>query len=93
MKKEKLIETLKNDSYAQRLGKNYDGGCPCSLVKLKVDKYTFCFHSRCWRVSNNLQDLYVWGTHPDIKELAELVKENLDKQEWYNPYTIIYQEF
>lgn len=93
MSKEELLEKLKSEHYAQSLGTDYEGSCPCGTVELKIDGYDFCFHSRCWRVSKNEQDLHIWGNHPDLKELAEAVKKNLDEQEWYNPYTIIYGEF
>lgn len=94
MNEEELLAKLEEEHYAQRLGSKggFDGGCPCATVKLKVDGHDFCFRSRCWRVSHNVQDLYVWGDHPKLKKLAEAVKKNLDAQEWYNPYTIIYQE-
>lgn len=72
--------------------KDNDGGCPCfSGVKTENGK-TIGVMGRCWRVSNNDQDLYVWGDHPKLKQIAKSVKRALDAQEWYNPYTIIYED-
>ena len=90
MSKEDFIKTLENKR-PQSLEKDYDGHCPCSSVELEIDGFKFGYRSRCWRVSENSQDLIIWGNHPDKVELAELVKKKLDEQEWYNPYTIIYE--
>jgi hypothetical protein len=77
--------------------KDFDGGCPCFGGKHTESGKTVSVHGRCWRVSDNInrgyQDLYVWGSHPDLKEIAEETQRALDETEWYNPYTIIYEEF
>lgn len=92
MKDEELLKILESERYAQHLG-DFDGSCPCGGASIKLPAGTVNFHARCWRVSENAQDLYVWGNHPKIEYWAEKIKENLDKQEWYNPYTIIYSKF
>jgi hypothetical protein len=73
---------------------NDDGGCPCFCGSIKIDGKMLYVNGKCWRVSDNDQDLYVWGefTKKELREYAESIKKALDAQEWYNPYTIIYEE-
>jgi hypothetical protein len=92
MKKSTFLKLIK-EQYPQSLDNEYDGGCPCSKWKGIIDGKEFGFKTRCWRVSDNLQDLYIWGDHPEIQELAKALKKQLDNQEWYNPYTIIYHKY
>lgn len=89
----KIIDTIKSTNYIFSLATDDDGSCPCADFSFKDDRGTVKAHSRCWRVSDNSQDLYVWGEHPNIKEIAQALKEALDKTEWYNPYTIIMEEW
>lgn len=92
-----LIEKLKtiNDFGMQEFwDKNFNGACPCFNGEKTVDGKTIGFWGRCWRVSDNGQDLHVWGTI-DLKNkrlIAKEVKRALDAQEWYMPYTIIFDE-
>lgn len=91
--KEEFLMALKKEHFAQKIGdKDFDCGCPCGGGEVLIDGKKFGFSARCWRTSENAQDLYIWGGHPAEKELARAVKRNLDKQEWYNPYTIIYKK-
>lgn len=73
--------------------KDFEGGCPCFGGKRTENGKTINVHGRCWRVSKNLQDLYVWGNHPQLELIAQETKRALDETEWYNPCTIIYEEF
>lgn len=73
--------------------KDYEGSCPCFHGSRKENGKTVNVAGRCWRVSDNAQDLYAWGDHPKLKTIAKTVKRALDAQEWYNHYTIIYEEF
>ena len=87
---EALISQLKEEHYGQKIyDPDFEGTCPCADGDVIVDNYPVHFWSRCWRVSDNAQDLYVFTDHPKIKTIAKAVKKNLDAQEWYNPYTII----
>lgn len=85
-------EFLKSERYCQTIDGDADMACPCGGGEVRLPDGDVNFRARCWRVSDNPQDLYVWGDHPKIEEWAAKIKENLDAQEWYNPYTIIYQE-
>jgi len=94
MKKKEFINKLKQVSIygVQKFFEpDNDGSCPCFQGKVKLDEGTLQVWGRCWRVSKNAQDLHVWGTLPkkDNKEIAEIIKKKLDKQKWYNPYTIM----
>lgn len=90
MSKEEFIKKIKDNS-PQSLDGNYEGSCPCSWISVKIGRYKFDYTTRCWRISDNPQDLIISSKHPDKIELAEAIKKELDKQEWYNPYTIIYE--
>jgi hypothetical protein len=72
---------------------DFEGSCPCFFGGAEVDGKTLNVVGRCWRVSDNIQDLHVWGdfTKKDLQEMAKAVKRSLDKQKWYNKYTIIYK--
>ena len=69
----------------QLFEKDYEGGCPCFGGKFIVDGKVNEVWGRCWRVSDNVQDLNFYG---DIK-IGKAIKKCLDKQEWYNKYTLI----
>lgn len=71
---------------------DYDGACPCFYGRKVIDGDALYVNGRCWRVSSNAQDLRVSGTldQPALEHIAGIIKEKLDEQEWYNPYTIIY---
>lgn len=73
--------------------KDSDGACPCFGGKRMEDGKTVNVRGRCWRVSDNDQDLYVWGDHLDLKAIAKETKRALDETGWHNPYTIIYEKF
>lgn len=73
--------------------KDHDGSCPCFGGSKTEKGKTINVQGRCWRVSQNAQDLHVWGDHPDLEAIAKETKRALDETEWYNPYTIIYEEF
>lgn len=89
----KILEQIKSTDYAFSLADDFEGACPCAEFKLTDDKGTVHAQSRCWRVSDNDQDLYVWGEHPEKEKIAKALKKSLDATEWYNPYTIIMEEF
>lgn len=88
-----IVEQIKASDYIFGLAIDYDGHCPCAEFKLTDERGTVYAHSRCWRVSKNDQDLYVWGDHPQLKTVARSLKKELDLTKWYNPYTIIYEEW
>lgn len=88
-----ILEQIEDSDYAFNLADDFEGACPCADFKLTDDRGTVYAHSRCWRVSDNAQDLYVWGEHPLTKSIARALKKSLDSTEWYNPYTIIFEEF
>jgi hypothetical protein len=81
---------LINRHYPQSINPDYDGCCPCSSWEEIIDGKVFGFATRCWRVSEYDQDLYVWGDVENIEQLAIILKRKMDEQEWYNEYTIIY---
>ena len=80
-----------DENYPQCLDNEYSWHCPCSRAEMEVDGKSLGFASRCWRVSENDQDLYVWGELAE--EFAPILKEKLDEQNWYNEYTVIFGEF
>ena len=88
-----ITEQLEQVDYIFELAEDYEGSCPCAEFYLKDDRGVIKAHTRCWRVSDNAQDLYVWGDHPKIKSISKKLKKALDETKWYNPYTIIYEEF
>ena len=88
-----ILEQINQSDYAFSLSKDYEGCCPCADFELKDADGVVYAHSRCWRGSDNAQDLYIWGDHKKIKLIAKALKKALDDTEWYNPYTIIYEEF
>ena len=64
---------------------DYEGSCPCFSGKFRVDDQDCEVWGRCWRVSDKGQDLHIFAP----KEIGEAIKRCLDKQEWYQEYTII----
>lgn len=89
----RLRERLQ-EGFAQSIfDDDYDGACPCARGKLSIDGHAVDFWSRCWRVSDQidegLQDLYVTTDHPAKEKIVELLLGNLNSQEWYNPYKLI----
>lgn len=68
----------------------YDGGCPCFLGRKYVADGWVEVYGKCWRVSDNAQDLIVSGSlsESDLVPLGNAIKEKLDAQEWYSEYTI-----
>lgn len=64
---------------------DYDGACPCFSGEFILDDEHCEVWGRCWRVSDNSQDLHVMMP----KEVAKAIKRCLDAQKWYNKYTII----
>lgn len=93
MTKKELIHYCTRQ-YPQSISYDWDACCPCSWWEGEVDGYKLGIATRCWRVSetNEFQDLHIWGDLPYIKEIAEMLKYALDKQEWYNQYRIIFKE-
>lgn len=88
-----IKEQIKAVAWPFELASAYEGSCPCARFVLKDDEGTVYAHSRCWRVSDSDQDLYIWGKHPKIKSIAKALKKALDETKWYNPYTIKMEEF
>jgi hypothetical protein len=82
---DKLIQTHDGYGVQDLLSSDYDGACPCFWSDIELDDAKFKCHGRCWRVSENGQDLHYSGD----KEIAEKVKEALDYQKWYQNYTLI----
>ena len=91
MKKENLLKKLKEledaggNGVQEIFDKGNSGSCPCFDGRFIVDGKKCEVWGRCWRVSNNIQDLHILAP----KEIREAIKRCLDAQEWYNPYTII----
>ena len=86
-----FIYKIKQMDYPQSLDKDYDGACPCFSVTKTIEGKRVHILGRCWRVSENMQDLYVWGNLPerDLRRVGRELKKQLDKQEWYNKYTVM----
>lgn len=89
---ESILEQIKKADYPFGLANDYEGSCPCAEFKLSDKDGKVYAQSRCWRVSDNAQDLYIWGEHPHKRKIANALKKALDATEWYNPYTIIMEE-
>ena len=72
----------------------YDSSCPCSTGKIYVDGYAVKVSTTCWRVSHNgsYQELFISTNHPGKEKIAKILKTELDSQEWYNPYLVIWEE-
>lgn len=75
--------------------KYFDSSCPCFEGVKTVDNRKVYVKGRCWRVSSNDQDLYIWGDLPkeNLEAIAKEIKRALDETEWYNPYTVIFKDF
>ncbi len=88
----KQLEELDCHSVQSFFEKDSDGGCPCFSGRKTIDGKKLHVWGRCWRVSENVQDLNIWSDLPtkDRNKIAHIIKKLLDEQEWYNPYTIIY---
>ena len=86
-----MKKIIKNDRGLQvYFEPDWEGTCPCFEGKIKIDDKIIKVWGRCWRVSDNEQDLHIYGK--DIKfneEIGKWIKKALDKQEWYSPYTLI----
>lgn len=101
MKKSTLAEFLKDlkglekDFYnlQKYFELDHEASCPCFSSKLLIDDKLFKVHGSCWRVSNEGQELRIYSELPQKTTilLANKIKKILDKQKWYNPYTIIYE--
>lgn len=91
--KDSIIEKIKASKWAFDLATDFGGACPCAYFKFTDDNGTVYAHSCCWRVSENGQDLYVWGEHKNIKSIAKALKKALDDTKWYQPYTIIFKDY
>lgn len=88
-----IKEQVESSDSVWSLADDYEGSCPCAYFELEDAEGKVFARSRCWRVSDNAQDLYVWGDHPDIKSVARLLKQKLDNTKWYSPYTVIFDKF
>lgn len=94
-----LIERVKAGHYPQGLfdkgedNEGWEGSCPCFSGKFEVDDYPAYIWGRCWRVSDNDQDLYLYTDHPRRRQLGNAIKKQLDAQEWYHPYTLILGDY
>ena len=94
MKEERLLEKIdkiKKDGgwgIQKLFSKDYGGSCPCFSAKFKVNGEKCEIWGRCWRVSENTQDLHVMMP----KNIAHKVKECLDAQHWYSEYTLIFHK-
>jgi len=90
----KKMEKMKSEDFfgiQYYFEKGYDGHCPCFNGKFKIDGKKYAVWGRCWRVSDNVQDLNIFTKSRAKKktmQIAEAIKKILDAQEWYNPYTI-----
>ena len=72
----------------------YDGACPCFSGEKTIDGKKVKVWGRCWRVSDNRQDLIMYAEDRKLlKVIAKEVKRALDAQKWYNPYTLIVKDF
>lgn len=85
---------LDNEHYVQSIfDSDYEGSCPCATGKRKIDGYWVYFNSRCWRVSEQIddgfQDLHLKTDHPEKDLLTKIILHNLNEQEWYNPYKLV----
>jgi hypothetical protein len=91
MKPKTLInKILTYDDYIQVFfEKDWVGSCPCFYGFKTLEGKKLYVRGLCWRVSKNAQDLYVWGEVDNLKDIGEAIKKRLDRQKWYNPYTLI----
>ena len=91
MKKEILLKNLKQIETDGGFGlqaffeSDYEGNCPCFSGKFEVDDKECEVWGKCWRVSENAQDLHILAP----SDVAKAIKRCLDKQKWYNKYTLI----
>ena len=88
------LEAIEDWGVQEYWDRCFDGSCPCFSGQKVVEGKKIGFTGRCWRVSKNDQDLYVWGEwdKKTLRKVAKEVKRALDNQKWYNPYSIIYKE-
>lgn len=89
-----LVSQIKSMPYPQRLDPDYDGSCPCFGVNLTIGCAELFIHGKCWRVSatHGLQDLHIVGdldSH-ELEVIGEALKKQLDGQNWYNSYRVVY---
>lgn len=88
----KKLQKIEDYGMQKFWDKHFEGLCPCFRGENTVEGKTIGFWGRCWRVSENEQDLHVFGDM-DMKNkklIAKEVKRALDNQEWYNTYTLIF---
>lgn len=83
------LEKIENYGVQDYLDHDFDGACPCFEAELEVDGHKVKIVGRCWRVSENDQDLIVETDHPAARQIAEAIKRPLDAQEWYSQYTVV----
>jgi len=87
------LETFVDDEWGIQkfLDKRHNGSCPCFSCRHMIERKVLHVWGRCWRVSDNAQDLHVWGSlaKEDLIVIGKLIKKCLDKQKWYNKYTLI----
>ena len=90
---DELEQRLEEEHYGQVVfEEEFWGSCPCACGSIDVDGFPVSVWCRCWRVSENDQDLHIYTEHPKKNRIAYLLKKNLDAQEWYNPYTVIWDK-
>ena len=89
-----LLKQLREKRPQAVFDPDYDGACPCFDGWLYVDDVIVHAAGHCWRVSESIEDGYQdcelnsYLPREQTMELARVLKEELDSQEWYNPYRI-----
>lgn len=87
------LKALEDHEVFRFWDKDFEAACPCFMGSRLVDGKRVYVHGRCWRVSKNDQDLYVWGdlSKDELTQVAAETKRALDETKWYAPYTVIYK--
>lgn len=65
----------------------FGGSCPCADGIFIVDGKKNRATSRCWRVSESNQDFHFYGD----REIGKAIWHCLNKQRWYDRYTLIWE--
>jgi len=91
----RLIQRLHEERPQGVFEDDHDGGCPCfEGIAHFPGGYWLRAEGHCWRVSRHIddgyQDLDIETNLPrdDAEKIARVIQQELDKQDWYNPYRV-----
>ena len=97
---DQFVEEIKKMEYTQTLDKKYEGACPCFTVSKNIEGYRVYIHGHCWRSGANWGDtsqsgcgLHAKSKMPKcrLKYIVRTLKKQLDKQDWYGEWHIVYE--